>query len=226
MNTALRRFTVLLLLTGCDADTESFVGADTEGVVQTPVEGTCPEGTQDDPWADCVEAFDPGPDAEFGHDMLPAVALGPPVLNEAGGSLDVVSLGCEGVITLAFDPPGIVDGPGDDLVVYENPFATGDTTFAEPARVLVSDDGQDWRAFGCELTGAADWPPQGCAGVTPVIAEGDGFTGGDAFDLADVALSHARYVRIVDVSVAYFGTDAWCTGGAGGFDLDAVEALP
>lgn len=209
---------LLLVPLACDPSTDApVISAESEGVVVTPVEGTCPEGTHDDPWADCVEDFAPGPEAVFGQDQLPGVVLGPPMPTDAGGSLDVLSLGCGGAITLAFDDPGLVDGPGDDLIVYENAFATGDTTFAEPGRVLVSDDGEVWRAFGCTLTGAGDWPPEGCAGVEP---------GGDGFDLADVGLQRARYVRVVDVSVAYFGTDMWCTGGSGGFDLDAVEALP
>ncbi|MCR9162065.1 MAG: cell surface protein [Nannocystaceae bacterium] len=215
-----------LLLAACDPSaSDPVLSAETEGVLVTPIDGRCPQGEDADPWADCIESFEPGPEAVFGQEFLPEVVLGPPMPPQAGGSVDVLSLGCGGQITLAFDPPGIVDGPGDDLVVYENPFATGDTTFAEPARVLVSEDGTTWRAFGCELTGLGDWPPHGCAGITPVSGGDDGFIGGDAFDLADVGLPSARYVRLVDVSSAYFGTDMWCTGGAGGFDLDAVEAL-
>ena len=148
----------LFLLIACDARSDApVISAETEGVVVTPIEGVCPIGEADDPWADCIEDFAPGPEAVFGQDLLPDVVLGPPEPTDAGGSLDVLSLGCDGEITLAFDPPGLVDGPGDDLIVYENPFATGDTTFAEPGRVLVSDDGEVWRAFGCTLTGAGDW---------------------------------------------------------------------
>jgi hypothetical protein len=222
-----RLFSAALLVVGCDdAPSDAVLSAETEGVLVTPIEGQCPEGDGDDPWADCIESFEPGPEAAFGQEFLPDVVLGPPMPPGAGGSLDVLSLGCDGQITLAFDPPGIVDGPGEDFIVYENPFATGDTTFAEPARVLVSDDGDVWRAFECVLTGAEDWPPSGCAGVMPVFPGDDGFSGGDAFDLADVGLDQARYVRLVDVSIAYFGSDVWCTGGPGGFDLDAVEAFP
>ncbi|MBV1860655.1 MAG: cell surface protein [Nannocystaceae bacterium] len=222
------RITVLLLaLAACDpSEPLDIASVETQGVVDTPVQGVCPQGDQGDAWADCVEAFEPGTEAAFGHDALPEVVLGPPMPPASGGSMYVVSLGCGGSITLAFDPPGIVDAPGDDLIVYENPFATGDTTFAEPARVLVSEDGEDWRAFACELTGVGDWPPQGCAGITPVSPAGDGFEGGDGFDLADVGLAHARYVRLVDVSSAFYGDEVWCSGEPGGFDLDAVEAVP
>ncbi len=216
----MRRLLVLcaLAVAGCN-EQPNDASAQMAGLDERAIAGTCPEGTTDDRWADCVEGFDPGAEADFGHDALPAIVLGPPVVNEAGGSLDVVSLGCGGSITLAFDPPGIIDGPGADLVVYENAFPTGETTFAEPARVLVSSDGEDWRPFDCALSADAAWPPHGCAGVTPSS------DGGDRFDLADVSLDHARYVRLVDVSLAFYGHDMWCTGGAGGFDLDAVGAV-
>jgi hypothetical protein len=63
----------------------------------------------------------------------------------------------------------------------------------------------------------------GCAGVTPTLAyDADGavpldpaVTGGDTFDLADVGLARARFVRVRDVS------NAGATPSAG-FDLDAV----
>ena len=144
--------------------------------------------------------------------------------------MDIVSLGCGGQITLFFDEPGIVDGPGPDLLVFENPFTMNDETFAEPARVLVSEDGQTWGGFPCELDATGTWPPTGCAGIEPVHADGHPATdpaaaGGDAFDLADIGLSHARYVRLVDVSEAYFGDTMWCVGASGGFDLDAVAAV-
>ncbi|MEM6292685.1 MAG: cell surface protein [Myxococcota bacterium] len=227
---------------GCDAPDDDEPdgglvetdGADEPGIDASEVEGVCTPGDGDGPFADCIESFEPGPDAAFGHEGLPDIVLGPPVPDPGGGgSLDVASLGCGGVITLFFDPPGIVDGPGDDFVVFENPFATGDETFAEPARVLVSDDGRVWFAFDCQLDGQGTWPPAGCAGVNPVIPiDADALAadptqaGGDGFDLADVGLSEARYVRLVDVSEAHYGGPTWCTGSPAGFDLDAIAAVP
>ena len=66
----------------------------------------------------------------------------------------------------------------------------------------------------------------GCAGWTPaleydasaVVPLDPAVTGGDAFDLADVGLSHARFVRVTDVSNAGAEPSA-------GFDLDAVGVV-
>ncbi len=49
--------------------------------------------------------------------------------------------------------------------------------------------------------------------------------GGDAFDLADLGLTRARYVRLLDVGVTYYGARTWCGGGGGGFDLDAIAVV-
>jgi hypothetical protein len=201
-----------------------------------PVEGACEEvGAPEDPWADCVDAFEPAEGVSFGHAMIPEIVLGPPVGGgELVGGTDVASLGCGGSITLGFAEPWPMDGPGPDLVVFENAFRSGQTTFVEPAQVLVSDDGEDWRAFPCEPDGGPE-PPPGCAGLHPVLATEPGAeidpatAGGDVFDLADVGLAEARWVRLIDRTAEHYGSDTWCLGAAGGFDLDAVatvEATP
>lgn len=192
--------------------------------------GDCIADPTDAPFADCIDAFEPAEDAGFGHDQLPDIVLGPPQ-GDPGGSKHVASLGCGGRITLYFDPP-IIDIEGQDFIVFENAFATGDTTFAEPARVLVSPDGTTWSEFPCILEGDGVWPPTGCAGVGTVLSN-DGtpdpsdaqLAGGDAFDLGKVGVDEARYVRLIDASEAYFGNTTWCTGNAGGFDLDAIAVV-
>jgi len=133
------------------------------------------------------------------------------------GSLDVASLGNGGSIVVAFAGNGIVDGPGVDFVVFENPFETGNSVFAELATVSVSLDGVSWQEFSCDTTE----PPWGdCAGYNPVHLAGmDGpfdadTAGGDGFDLAKIGVDEARYVRIVD--------RADLDGVDGVFDLDAV----
>ena len=170
-----------------------------------------------DPWADRLVSFSPGPQAGFGAAGLPGVVLGPPRGAGAGaGSTDVVSLGRAGTIVLAFDDIGLVDGPGPDLLVFENPFAD----FTETGRVAVSEDGQSWHAWPC--TGQTSDPLATCAGLQPVL--GDGTTdlqdaakmGGDAFDLAAIGVARARFVRIEDT-----GHNAY-EGISGGFDLDGV----
>lgn len=178
-------------------------------------------------FATCVASFDPSASVSFGHDEMPDIVLGPPQPPESGaGTLDVASLGCGGRITLGF-ANGVPDGPGADLIVFENAFYTpGLMTFAEPAEVLVSDDGELWYAFGCDVASA-----DGCAGVTPTepvdaaAARDPDRSGGDAFDLEELALDRIAWVRIIDRTREHYDDDMWCGGMAGGFDLDAVARV-
>ncbi|NUO48480.1 MAG: hypothetical protein HOV80_06455 [Polyangiaceae bacterium] len=166
-----------------------------------------------------------GPGAGFGQSSMPDIVLGAPVgTGDMLGSLDVVTLGNGGSITLAFGG-AIQDGPGPDFIVFENAFyAGGDTEapFAEIASVEVSEDGETWTAYPCTATetpfeGCAGWHPT-YAGTDPSIDPHDPETaGGEAFDLADVGLSSARFVRIID--------RADLEGFDGFFDLDAVALV-
>jgi hypothetical protein len=172
-------------------------------------------------------SFEPGEGAGFGQDKLPGVVLGPPSGNgTASGSLDVLSLGKGGSIVLGFEPFGIVDGAGADFVVFENAFWPGgdaSAVFAEPGEVSVSDDGAAWLTFPCDAAGDGEGHFAGCAGVTPteqydpstVVPLEPALTGGDAFDLAEVGLGRARFVKIRDRSNAGAAPSA-------GFDLDAA----
>jgi hypothetical protein len=173
-----------------------------------------------DPWADAVVSFVPGDGAGFGQDKLPDVVLGPPT-GHAGGapSTDVLSLGNEGTIVLSMDDYVLVDGPGVDLTVFENPFPG----WTEPAFVAVSDDGATWHEWPCDPL--AEGQP-GCAGVHPVQGGPDGtdpldptVSGGDPYDLVDVGVTTARYVRLRDT-----GTNQY-DGNTGGFDLDALAVI-
>jgi hypothetical protein len=168
-----------------------------------------------------------GPGQNTGQAAFPKPLLGPPRGGGATqGSMDVVSLGNGGTVTLAFGQTRIVDGAGPDFIVFENAFLAGgdpSAPFAELARVEVSLDGQTWVAFPCAVSS----PPYGsCAGWHPVFANADendidpldpSVAGGDAFDLADVGLGEARFVRITD--------RADLTGMDGVFDLDAVGVV-
>ncbi|WP_437973348.1 hypothetical protein WMF11_31135 [Sorangium sp. So ce295] len=123
------------------------------------------------------------------------------------GSLDVVSLGDGGTVTVEFAGNKIVDGPGADFIVFENPFLIGgapDNPYAELGTIEVSDDGVHWSAFPCAAT---VYPYGSCAGWHPVYANADSgnidptdpdVAGGDSFDLADIGVRVARYVRITD----------------------------
>ena len=181
------------------------------------------EPTLVDPFADEVVDYQPGAFAGFGQERFPEIVLGPPVGEGAqAGSLDVLSLGDKGSIVLAFRDVVAIDGPGVDLLVFENPFVG----WYEYGVVAASEDGEQWHEFACtvdEDSGQA----QGCAGSNPVLSRPENgidptdpeSAGGDGFDLADVGLSSARYVRITDT-----GTNGYA-GVSGGFDLDAVAVV-
>jgi hypothetical protein len=135
--------------------------------------------TLGDPYADEVVSFSQGANGGFNAELLPAVALGAPVGGGlAVGSLDVLSLGRNGSLVLRFVDNVIVDGPGVDFTVFENPFVeigAGSISlppFAEPGRVKVSQDGVTWSEFPCPLVEEEVdpyWP--GCTGVYPAISD-------------------------------------------------------
>lgn len=173
--------------------------------------------------------------AGFGLTSMPAVVEGPPAGGGAqSGSLDVVSLGYKGEIVLSFEPNSIVDGPGADFLVFENAFwAGGDPSrpAAELADVSVSEDGITWKTFPCT---PGSGPPYGsCAGWRPVYsAPGNGISpvdpataGGDPFDLADLGLTTARFVRIRDLGTIDCPSNPANKSTTVGFDLDAVALV-
>lgn len=207
---------------GCGSSVSDGGSSADAGAAGTAASDTCPSR-----FATSVESFAAGPGPTTGQAKLPDIVLGPPKGGGAGnGSLDVVTLGNGGSITLGFAPSVIVDGDGPDFIVFENPFDVGGDPkkpFAELATVEVSDDGQNFQGFPCTATA---YPYGSCAGWHPVFANPDENTidptdpavaGGDAFDLADLGVSEARYVRITD--------RVDLTGANGTFDLDAVSIV-
>jgi hypothetical protein len=168
-----------------------------------------------------------GPGQNDGQNLFPAPVLGPP---KGGGlcmgSTDVVSLGNGGFVVLEFAGNAIVDGPGPDFIVFENPFGVNcdpNDIFAELGTVGVSQDGVNFTDFPCTAT----MPPYGeCSGWHPVFANADtndidptdpAVAGGDPYDLAEVGMKWARYVRVTDRPDL--------TGPAGVYDLDAVSIV-
>ncbi len=188
------RWLVLLVLAGCGVPPEIDAGVEVDaGFVEVDA---------GDPWADRVVRFAPGPGAGFGQDLFPGVVLGAPSgQGQASGSLNVLSLGKDGVIELEFVDLIAIDGPGVDLLVFENTF----TGFLETGVVEVSEDGVEWRKFSCAAV--VDGGSAGCAGTKPVFANPDqgisgtdpAVAGGDGFDLAEVGLRgfSLRQVRLV-----------------------------
>ena len=183
-----------------------------------------------------VTRFSPGEKAGYGQDAMPEVVFGPPAgQGLENGSRDVLSLGLGGVIEVRLGRT-IIDGDGIDFVVFENPFAcTPGSVFAEPAEVSVSADGETWHTFLCtppESVGGCvplDVTEHGCAGLEPVFANPErGLdatsateAGGDGFDLAELGLTEARFVRIEDKGVPGPLQGAPTAG----FDLDAIAVI-
>jgi hypothetical protein len=165
-----------------------------------------------------------GPGQDFGQADVDELVLGAPLGGGCcAGSLDVTSLGEGGSLVLEFALE-ITDGEGADFIVFENAFvpsgASEAEVFAELATVSVSADGEHWTAFPCD---ADEYPYGSCAGWHPALANAETNTldptdpdvaGGDAFDLADLGVPAARYVRLEDRADV-----------EGTFDLDAIAVV-
>ncbi len=122
----------------------------------------------------------------------------------------------------------VTNGPGADLVVFENPFRTtwnADTYFMDPVVVSVSRDGARWVELPHHYRAAdpstystrpEDW--EGFAGVTPVVVNDDThpmswfdlLAGGDAFDLdelgtegdaGEIRANGFRFVRVTSAAI-------------------------
>jgi hypothetical protein len=202
---------LLAASSGCGGD------GDVASVEQRSAAGVC------SPYVTGVIDVTYGTGAGFGQDNFPDVVYGPP--HGGGtwtGSLDVLSLGNGGSIVVELGQV-IVDGPGPDVIVFENPFDVGGDEakpFAELASVELSADGSTFHAFACSST---TYPYGSCAGWHPVLANpatnalspfDPAQAGGDAFDLGEIGLREARFVRIVDRADM-----------PGDFDLDAVAVV-
>jgi len=182
-----------------------------------------------DPWVDEVVSFTPGEGAGFGQNFFPGNVVGPPdsdpalsEFNPSSKPQELLSLGHGGEIVLAFTDNFIVDGEGPDFTVFENVFLNAfdnNKPFIEAAFVAVSMDGVNFVEFPWDTTTFA-----GFAGVSPTLDNQNptdpDVSGGDSFDLADVGLPYAKYVKLTDIG------DLKQEGSFNGdFDLDAVVAI-
>ena len=191
----------LLLAAGCGSDGgNAEPDAGTQPITDlNPCLGPADAGVRaPDAFADRIVSFTPGEGAGFGQDLCPGIVLGSPEgMGTGNGSLHTLSLGAGGSIVLELTDLAAVDGPGVDLLVFENAFARSGTgaTFAEPGRVAVSEDGVAWSELPCAAADEAHGYP-GCAGVKPVFASStNGISatdpeaaGGDGFDLDALAV--------------------------------------
>jgi len=141
-----------------------------------------------------------------GGGSIDGILGGPRGMGASQGSTHVLSLGVGGHVTAAFNVV-IVNGPGEDFIVFENPFFVNETAgmvFAELVYVEVSTDNTHFVRFPSVSTTAGPVGPcEGIepenvtwlAGVWPVLANIDtneinpfnpDEAGGDAFDLDDL----------------------------------------
>lgn len=207
---------------GLEEDTgvlQDDTGLDTAEQTDSGQEEECePVVYASNPFASGIVSYSPGDQAGFGQDGLPDIVLGAPLGGgENSGSLDVLSLGQNGSIVLSFDME-IMDGIGPDIIVFENVFIG----WTETGVVSASLDGEEWYTWPCDPSLAPD-PLSGCAGVSPSLSHPDNcidatdpeISGGDSFDLADIGLNSAKFIKIQDSGA----------NPSGGFDLDAVSIV-
>ncbi len=149
-----------------------------------------------------VVDFKPGTGSDFNQDQL-GLALGRPEgAGDAMGSLDVVSLGKGGQITLQLGRP-VTRG----VKVFENPFsAGGGVANPEPAQVEVSADGATWFTM------------KGQAGLNPVFLNSQNMlnprsldAGGDNFSFKKAGVPEGTQIEFVRI-----------TDSGSNFDLDGV----
>jgi len=169
-----------------------------------------------------------GPGAGFGGANYPQILYGTP---KGLFSTSVLSFGFGGSLTIELNDYVVVDGPGADFTVFENPIVSGNFVFAERGRVSVSDDGVHFEEFPCDA-----FDPEhvftGCAGVHP-FNEGSSpynplVSGGDSYDLSDLDLPVVKWIRITDAQTCVAGdiTYPLCgEGGKKGFDMDALAII-
>lgn len=162
----------------------------------------------------------PGITSGGGIFNLSNVLGGPRGAGVNAGSLHVLSLGAGGSVTVGFGED-VVDGPGADIIVFENGFVVPGTTdvFSEAVYVEVSSNGADYVRFPSRYRGPVGPLPQyggvapgsysGLAGGLPVLADVTSNTidpldptvaGGEAFDLTDLASAPAVLAGVIDLS--------------------------
>ncbi len=176
-------------------------------------------------WASRILSYTPGEEVDAMWQST-SEALG----EAQGNAFQVVSLGRGGEIVLEFDPP-IQDRAGDDFAVFENSFAH---TFLEFAFVEVSVDGINFERFTNDSLTQMPVGEFGRVEASDVSGLAGKYLGGfgTPFNLADLNMTTARFVKLIDViggvsldssgDVIY---DPWPTAGSAGFDLDGIAVL-
>jgi hypothetical protein len=168
----------------------------------TPQGGTVKVRADHDPWADNVISFTPGkPMSRASPD--PSKTLGKPDFVAGKRQTNTfLSMGHGGELVLEFADNRLVDGAGDDLVVFEI------GTAIEPVDIAISTDGKVWIEVG-HLKGA-----KCTADIGPAVRKAQ----------ADRVLVETRpEFRFVKVRDAKAGKSN--NSSQQGADIDAVGAL-
>lgn len=153
-----------------------------------------------DPWADRVVSFTMGkPAAKICTD--PATTLHKPDHRTKPQKLTCLAMGHGGVLVLEFVDNRLIDGPGDDLVIFEVGPAV------EPMDIEISENGKEWIKVG-QMKGAKcvlDIGPAVSAALGARIAESSGMF---------------RFVKITDAKSGKSNRSK-----KAGADVDAVGAM-
>lgn len=187
-----------------------------------------------------------GTEITRGNMQVNDTSLGKPsvgTLSDCLGEVDggVLSLGDGGEVILSFKDP-IVNRTGYEIAVFENGFAVGLSYYLELAHVEVSNDGENWVRFPSEVAIDTTYQTNNFSYTKPEevynLAGKHQAPYGTLFDLEEVGLDTANYVKIIDVVGSLndsFGTrdskgtiinDPWPSPfESGGFDLDAVAVV-
>jgi len=209
----------------------------------TPPTEPCPWGLE----AACADLVVDAPGASgvgFGD---PALAVnGVRGAGLTGGGTDTYSMGLdEGVndtLVLAWSGRRVLNGPGVDLVVFENAFEVSGpaTVFMDLVIVEASSDGETWVAWPHAYEAVdpsayshdpLDWI--GFAGRTPVLLHDDDapvepvdvdLAGGDGFDLDDLPDEALRAEGITLVRLRSAGIEFPRDVVSNGPDIDGVYA--
>lgn len=196
-------------------------------------------------WADYYIDYVQG-EALIDDFKTPEKAIGVAGLSSGGSAdytFDIVSLGRGGSITMVFFPRPIINGDGNDFVVFENAYSD---LFLELGWVEVSSNGIDFVRFPAFSLTANPVESFGAVDTTNI----SGFAGkylagyGTPFDLEDIkdspnidvnAITHIRIRDVVgdgsnfDDLPSPIGPnpiyDPYETVKSAGFDLDAIGAI-
>lgn len=182
---------------------------------------------------DTVYSFIPGTGQNAGQDLsnFPHNIFGKPDQNAtkllpASSPNQILSLGLGGEITIGFKNYSIINNAGPDFIIFENVFINSATNkyFVEPAIVSVSKDGRNYKSFTFDSLSLI-----GCAGIHPTYWNDKSplKSGGDKFDLDNIAMDTINFIKIKDISKMLLDNPdhPYYDAIINGFDLDAVIGI-